>query len=199
MHKQVLLVLLLLLMVMLFPPLAQAVPVEPSSEWVHRDQDTGVLKVTQSITAQYKTEFTAVNTRPEYNTVSRAANRPDVRKLLATANSLLGQPYVYGSTGPSSFDCSGFTLYVFKKVGINLPHSASAQAKYGSKIDKQDLRPGDLVFFGYHGSRNIEHVGIYVGNGEFIHASSDEGITITPLASNYYARNYRGAGRILPS
>ncbi len=199
MHRKVLLVLLLLLIVMLFPPLAQAVPVEPSSEWVHRDPDTGLLKVTQSTTAQYKTEFKAVNTRPEYNTVSRSANRPDVRKLLATAKSHLGQPYVYGSAGPSSFDCSGFTLYVFKKVGVNLPHLASAQAKYGSRIDKQDLRPGDLVFFSYHGSRNIEHVGIYVGNGEFIHASSSKGITVTPLAMGYYAKNYRGANRILPS
>lgn len=193
--------LLVMSLVWFSPALARAVPVEPSVELVQKDRDSGRFTTVSSTTAKYKTQFQAVQTatvRAPYETPSRAGNRPDVRKLLTTAKSFLGQPYVYGAAGPYGFDCSGFTLYVFKKVGINLPHLASAQAKYGTRVDKSELKPGDLLFFGYHGSSTIEHVGIYVGNGNFIHASSHKGVVITPLSSSYYAQNYKGASRLLP-
>lgn len=199
MHKSAALVLTLAVFVLFFPAFARAVPVEPAIKWVQRDRDSGRLITVQSTTAQYKTKFQAVRARTPYEVSSRAGNRPDARKLLSTAKSFLGQPYVYGAAGPNGFDCSGFTLYVFKKAGINLPHLASAQAKYGTKVSKGDLCPGDLVFFGYHGSKTIEHVGIYVGDDKFIHASSNEGVVITSLSSGYYARNYKGATRLLPA
>ncbi len=198
MYSRLSLTIFLLFCLALFPSLAGAVPVEPSTGWVQRDRDTGRLEITHYTTAKYKTEFKGVATEIRTE-VSRAGNRPDVRKLLAEARSHLGQPYVYGGAGPRSFDCSGFTLYVFKKVGINLPHLASSQAKYGTSVKKSELRPGDLVFFGYHGSSSIEHVGIYAGDGNFLHASSSKGVTSTPLDSGYYVRNYKGATRIIPS
>lgn len=117
--------------------------------------------------------------------------------IFSIATSLLGIPYSYGSSGPNSFDCSGFTSYVFNKVGINLPHNAAAQASLGTHVEKKDLQPLDLVFFGYYGSLGINHVGIYVGEGKFIHASSNAGVRYNSLNDAYYLSNYRGARRIL--
>lgn len=83
------------------------------------------------------------------------------------AKKFIGTPYAYGASGPSRFDCSGFTSYVYRYFGVSLPHSSSGQSGYGSSISKSNLQPGDLVFFGGSG---IHHVGIYVGNGNYIHA-----------------------------
>ncbi|MDQ0285673.1 peptidoglycan endopeptidase LytE [Desulfofundulus luciae] len=122
----------------------------------------------------------------------------DVRAVLAMAVSLLGKPYVYGGSGPEAFDCSGFTSYVFRETaGINLPHNAAAQARLGTRVGRDDLSPGDLVFFSYYGSGDIDHVGIYVGQDRFIHASSRQGVKYSSLNESYYAANYRGATRIL--
>ncbi|SFQ96704.1 C40 family peptidase [Desulfoscipio geothermicus] len=128
--------------------------------------------------------------------VSRAEN-DNVRVVLKTAGSLLGSSYVYGAEGPHSFDCSGFTRYVYDKVGVNLPHLASSQFNYGKRVSRSDLLPGDLVFFGYYGSAGIQHVGIYVGSGKFIHASTKYGVITTPLAQPYYVENYKGAVRLI--
>ncbi|MBE3584575.1 MAG: LysM peptidoglycan-binding domain-containing protein [Thermoanaerobacter sp.] len=122
-----------------------------------------------------------------------------IRAVLAMADSLLGSPYTYGASGPGAFDCSGFTSYVFRKAaGINLPHNAAAQAQLGKRVERSDLSPGDLVFFSYYGSGNINHVGIYVGQDRFIHASTTRGVIYSSLNDSYYAANYRGATRILP-
>ncbi|OAT86404.1 C40 family peptidase [Desulfotomaculum copahuensis] len=128
--------------------------------------------------------------------VSRGA-AVDARTVLAEANSLLGRPYVYGAAGPSSFDCSGFTMFVFNSAGIALPHNAADQAMLGRTVDRSALEPGDLVFFGYNGSKDIEHVGIYAGNDQFIHDSSTGGVKYSSLNESYYAANYREARRLL--
>lgn len=122
---------------------------------------------------------------------------PDARQVLARATSLLGSPYVYGASGPYAFDCSGFTMYVFKQVGIELPHNAAAQADLGVPVSREQLAPGDLVFFSYYGRPGIDHVGIYVGDGRFIHASSRAGVKYSSLYEPYYTVNYQGARRIL--
>ncbi|WP_027718747.1 C40 family peptidase [Desulfovirgula thermocuniculi] len=122
---------------------------------------------------------------------------PDARLVLAKAASLLGSPYAYGGSGPYTFDCSGFTRYVFGQVGIDLPHNAAAQAGLGIPVSMDQLAPGDLVFFSYYGRPGIEHVGIYVGDGQFIHASSRAGVKYSSLYEPYYAANYKGARRIL--
>jgi cell wall-associated NlpC family hydrolase len=133
--------------------------------------------------------------------VSRSAAGYDSQKLLQTAMSLLGKKYSYGGSGPDTFDCSGFTMYVYGTAGYDLPHSAAEQAAHGIEVDKDNLRPGDLVFFSYYNEPGINHVGIYTGDNCFIHASSSENnnktVTISRLDSPYYESNYKGARRLL--
>lgn len=86
--------------------------------------------------------------------------------VVSIAKKYLGAPYHWGASGPNSFDCSGFTMFVYSQVGVSLPHSSRAQYGCGQKVSRADLKPGDLVFFG----SPIHHVGIYVGGGMYIHA-----------------------------
>ena len=121
-------------------------------------------------------------------------------EIAAFAQEYLGCPYVYGGSGPDSFDCSGFTMYVFKNFGINLSHSATAQSRVGEYVDKEDLMPGDLVFFkDYQTMDGIGHVGIYIGDGDFIHASSGTGYCVktSTLLSGSYNTRYETARRIV--
>ncbi|MGN1033308.1 MAG: C40 family peptidase, partial [Intestinibacter sp.] len=121
--------------------------------------------------------------------------------VISYAKSLLGKPYVWGAQGPNSFDCSGFTYYVFKnKAGITLPRTSSAQSKYGTYVSKSNLRAGDLVFFDTNGSNNgaVSHVGLYIGSGQMIHASySQKKIVIADFNSSYYQNAYVNARRVL--
>lgn len=118
-------------------------------------------------------------------------------KIVATAKKYIGVPYVWGGESPSGFDCSGFVQYVFKVHGISLNRTTETQYKHGSYVSKSNLKPGDLVFFQNTYRAGISHVGIYVGNGQFIHASSSKGVTISNLSSSYYTSHYYGARRIL--
>ena len=116
------------------------------------------------------------------------------------AKQFLGCKYVYGASGPSTFDCSGFTMYVYKNFGISLSHSARAQASNGTYVSKENLQPGDLVFFkDYETMDGIGHCGIYIGNGEFIHASSGTGycVKISTLLSGSYNTRYETARRLI--
>ena len=114
------------------------------------------------------------------------------------AKQYLGYRYVPGGGTPSTgFDCSGFTQYVYSKFGVNLSHSASAQANIGTTVSKANLQLGDMVFFSQGGS-SIGHVGIFVGNNSFIHAANPQkGVVITSLADGYYTSNYKTAKRVL--
>jgi cell wall-associated NlpC family hydrolase len=116
---------------------------------------------------------------------SRGATQ-NASNILLTAKKYLGVRYVYGGESPKGFDCSGFVQYVFSKHGINLPRSSSQQATVGVKVSKSEAKPGDLVFFNTRAGKAISHVGIYMGNNQFIHASQNDGITITSLNSSYY-------------
>ncbi len=108
----------------------------------------------------------------------------------------VGVHYKYGGTTTKGFDCSGFTMFVFKQLGINIPHASKSQAKLGKAVTKDNLRPGDLLFFNTNG-KNISHVGIYLGDGEFIHASSKNGVIKNNLNQAYYVKRYVTARRIL--
>lgn len=121
----------------------------------------------------------------------------DVRKVIQVAQSLLGSKYKYGASGPKAFDCSGFVMYVYDKLGVNLPHNAAEQYQRGKQVDKSNLEPGDLVFFSYYGKKGIQHSGIYIGDNKFIHASTNNGVIVTSLSTDYYANNYKGATRII--
>ncbi len=115
--------------------------------------------------------------------------------IVATAKKYLGYKYVYGGTSPSTgFDCSGFTSYVYRQHGISLNRTAAGQYSNGTYVSRSNLQPGDLVMFG----SPINHVAIYIGGGQIIHASTPStGVRIDSLNSGYYSRNYTGARRIV--
>ena len=103
--------------------------------------------------------------------------------IVAIAKSKLGAPYVWAADGPNSFDCSGFTMWVYAQVGVGLPHSSRAQYNSGPHVSKSNLQPGDLVFFG----SPIHHVGIYVGGGQYIHAPhTGDVVKISSLSRSDY-------------
>ncbi len=122
-----------------------------------------------------------------------------VDEMIAFAQKLLGISYVYGGSSPRGFDCSGFTMYVFAKFGIRLPHQSERQMESGMEIPaREELLPGDLVFFKTMGSKTVNHVGIYLGDNRFIHASSGYGaVRISPIDSGYYYKCYVGGRRLL--
>lgn len=119
-------------------------------------------------------------------------------ELIEYAKEYLGVPYAYGGTTPDGFDCSGFTQYVAAHFDGYLPHSSSQQYHYGISIEKEDLKPGDLVFFETSDDSNaIGHVGIYIGDGKFIHAPQSGGtVEISNLSNVYFDQNYYGAIRM---
>ena len=127
---------------------------------------------------------------------SSSNKRANIIKLAKTK---LGKRYVWGAVGKGgTFDCSGFTNYVYKKNGIHIPRTSFNQSKYGAYVSRNNLQKGDLIFFdtskrhkGY-----VNHVGIYLGNGKFIHASSaKKKVVITSLKKKFYSRCYVGARR----
>ncbi|MGI6669726.1 MAG: NlpC/P60 family protein [Acetivibrionales bacterium] len=121
----------------------------------------------------------------------------DIRnRIVEYAKTLLGVKYVYGGSSPKGFDCSGFVSYVFKKFGITLQRTSAGMGNGGKPVEKSALKPGDLVFFDTNGGLNrINHVGIYIGDGKFIHASSYLGrkVTISSLSDGYYKKTYMRA------
>ena len=116
--------------------------------------------------------------------------------IISLSMNYLGVPYVFGGTSPYGFDCSGYVQYVFAKSGISLPRTADVQYEVGTPISTTDLVTGDLVFFSTY-TYGASHVGIYVGDGQFIHASSSRGVTVDSLGSSYWSSHYIGARRIL--
>lgn len=117
-------------------------------------------------------------------------------KLNSAIKPIIGVSYKMGGTTTRGFDCSGFTSYVFKKLGLTLPRASSSQFRMGTAIPKSKLKAGDLVFFNTSG-RGISHVGIYVGGGKFAHSSTSKGVTITSLSQSYFAKRYVGAKRVM--
>ena len=116
--------------------------------------------------------------------------------IISSSMNYIGVPYVFGGTSPYGFDCSGYVQYVFAKAGISIPRTADVQYDFGTPISTTELVPGDLVFFETY-TYGASHVGIYLGDGNFIHASSSQGVTINSLSQAYYSSHYIGARRIL--
>lgn len=128
------------------------------------------------------------------------ADRPaPANELVRTAYSYRGTPYRWGGDRPGGFDCSGLTMHLMGKKGVSLPHSASSQFSMGHHIDKASMKPGDLVFF-HTVNPGIGHVGMYVGKGKFVHASSRRsgGVRVDSIDSGYYSKAFRGARRMKP-
>ncbi len=120
----------------------------------------------------------------------------DENPLTNTVNQLYGVPYKAAGTDTKGFDCSGFTRYVFQALGVDLPHSSAAQYELGQSVARNDLQPGDLVFFNTSG-HGVSHVGIYIGNNTFVHSESGKGVVKTSLDDPYYwSKRYVGAKRV---
>ncbi|PHS31710.1 MAG: hypothetical protein COA92_07615 [Sulfurovum sp.] len=124
----------------------------------------------------------------------------DKEKLLEYAKYFKGGKYIWGGTTPKGFDCSGYVQYLYKKHHVNLPRTAWAQSKQGTPVSKTDLQKGDLLFFLTDKKRGIPvtHVGIYIGNDQFIHAASKKkGIIISPITHGSYAKTFVSARRLI--
>lgn len=131
---------------------------------------------------------------------AEAAAYQSTSSVVEYAKQYMGYPYVYGGSSPRGFDCSGLVKYVFANFGITLNRTASAQMDNGTSVSKSELIPGDVVFFKKAGSSasRASHVGIYIGNNQFIHASTSKtGVIISDMDSSYYNTGFVGARRML--
>ncbi len=119
--------------------------------------------------------------------------------VIDAARDWLGAPYVYGGNSRRGTDCSGLTCMAYEKgAGIKLPRSSREQAEYGSRISRDELRPGDLVFFtNKRGGGRINHVAIYIGDNKIIHATTSQGVVVTDLDDYYWRSHYFCSGRVL--
>jgi len=124
--------------------------------------------------------------------VSAAVNKDQV---LNTAKEYLGTPYSFGGNNESGFDCSGYTQHVYNKLGVDIPRTTLQQAYEGDPVSKDELKAGDLVFFKNTYRKGISHVGIYVGDNEFISATND-GVTTVSLSNPYWETRYAGGRRV---
>lgn len=176
----------------------------------HNDQEGYVLKeyvsdkkvevtsrgAVERTTTENKTTDTAstAQKKVEETTTKTSSKGQDAANYV---KQFVGCKYVYGGSTPSGFDCSGLTMYVYKKYGINLSHSATAQSKVGTKVERANLQPGDLVFFrNYRTNTGIGHVGIYIGNNKFVHASTEKTGVITSSLTGSYSTRFVTARRI---
>lgn len=127
-----------------------------------------------------------------------APNSSIAARVISSAENKLGSTYVYGDTGKEGYDCSGLIYSIYcNELGISLPRSSAAQSTFGKQVSKSDLQEGDLVFFNTTGN-GVSHVGIYIGGGKFIHASSGQGKVMTSsLDEGYYEDRYVNATRVL--
>lgn len=116
-------------------------------------------------------------------------------KAVKSGKAVLGTPYKWGGTTTAGFDCSGFVGYAFKQAGKTLPRTTSEIHKQGKAVSKSNLQKGDLVYFETY-KKGPSHMGIYLGNNEFIHASSSKGVSITTLSNSYWKKRYIGAKRL---
>ena len=137
--------------------------------------------------AERETAGFSDNVRADEVTAQRAANY---------AQNMVGKPYRYGGNSPSGFDCSGLVQYSYSRAGLPIPRTTKSQRKSGVAVGSQSLRAGDLIFFDQEG-RKSSHVGIYIGDGRFVHApSSGKKVRVDKLDKKYWKKHYDGARRI---
>ena len=157
--------------------------------------DSGWYKVTYNgqtgyVSSDYMlTAKDSAGSRGDDTAVSSAGGMG--QQVVDYAMQYLGTPYVYGGNGPNGFDCSGFTKYVYKHFGYTLNRTATDQLANGVSVSRSELQPGDLVFFKYNTSKPVSHVGIYIGDNQFIHASTNSyTVRIDSMASGHYNNVY---------
>lgn len=142
-------------------------------------------------------ENSLVNTvKPVEKNNTNISTSNNMDKAVELIESKVGNRYVWGATGPNSFDCSGLVQYVYKNaLGKDIPRTSYEQSKFGKSVDKKDLQVGDLVFFDTMGKGRVSHVGMYVGNNEFVHAANEKAGIKKSKLTGYYETHYKGARR----
>jgi cell wall-associated NlpC family hydrolase len=169
--------------------------------WISRDFVTAKTETaSRGITTEVKPPVAPEAQPDEGDAAVKDGEGGDTRQqVVAYAKKFLGVKYVYGASSPKGFDCSGFALYVFKHFGIKLERTSASQGAHGTKIKRSELQPGDLVFFDTNGGLNgISHVGIYIGDGKFIHASSyNHKVIINSLNTGTYNKQFMRARKYL--
>lgn len=131
------------------------------------------------------------------DTITNANYRHSPEQLVSFAKKYLNTGYVYGGTSPHGFDCSGFTRFVYNNFGYDMPRRSQDQMNLGIPVSQKNLAPADLVFFSTSKTKQVNHVGIYIGEGKFIHASSgSRRIRINYLYEPYYKTRYQGGRRV---
>ena len=146
--------------------------------------------------ATYVEEEAYVEEEPEVQTPPPASSRGE--EVVAKAKEYLGYDYVYGGAGPYSFDCSGFTMYIYSMFGVDMGHGATMQSSEGVYVPRDRLQPGDLLIFRDWDNTDIGHCGIYIGDGDFIHAANpSRGVVIDTIYSGYYDERYVAGRRVL--
>lgn len=160
-------------------------PQQPQQQQPQKQQQQQPQKQQQQAPQQQQQKAPATAAVPQVQQASQGA-----AAAIASARAELGKPYVWGASGPDSFDCSGLTAWAWGHAGVNLPHSAAAQQGMGSSVGRSELQPGDLVFFG----SPAYHVALYIGGGLIIHAPTTG--DVVKIASLSYLSDYSGARRV---
>lgn len=169
---------------------------------VQYNQKTGYIRSDLLDLTEIPYDNAASQKKPQSSQPSKPApetspSSTDGDRIAAKAQEYLGVPYVWGGSSPSGFDCSGFTQYVMRACGYSIYRTATDQLENGSSVSYSNLQPGDLVFF--HGTYDTDatasHVGIYIGDGDFVHSGSGA-VQISNLSENYYANHYLCARRV---
>lgn len=156
--------------------------------------DNQTIENSENVKTEEESE-TKQNVKEETTTTS---SNPNGSAIVAYAKTFVGYPYVYGTNGPDTFDCSGFVQYVYKHFGYSISRSSKTQVNDGVTVAKSDLQPGDIIIFKNTAKTEIGHVGIYIGGGQFVHASNpSNGVMISSLETAAYQARYVTARRIL--
>lgn len=170
------------------------------SNSIAKNQTTNIKinKDSFKIPSEYRTSDIRSSENIQYmNEDGTYMNQEDFAYLLRTeAESWIGVPYKWGGVDKSGVDCSAFVQNVFANIGFSLPRTAAMQFDFSSKIEDNNRKVGDLIFF--RKSDDISHVGIYLGNDEVIHASSSQGVIIQSLNNQFFINQFAGFGRVIP-
>lgn len=169
-----------------------------SSSIIGKLYNGNTVTITGSTDGWYKISYNGRTAWISSSYVTIPSNSSRIQTVIDTAKSMIGVKYIYAGASPSTgFDCSGLTMYAYAKAGVSLPHNSVSQSKLGIAVSRSNLQPGDLVFFATSGS-GINHVGIYIGNNNFINAQSGAGqVKQQSLATSYWSNAYVTARRYI--